>query len=410
MLILLKKILYEINLETTNFKRWLLVFYAVYFLSLLLMFSYALQIGGLLEGYSAAEAEVLKATSSFPSPFEHFLYWPYYLCVYLGRLIIGDGLMAARLTSNFAATLAAVGFLFILRRQFGFFLSLVGVSLLAFNSWFLQLARAGTGEMFALSGLIVLVAALLYTRAHPKRPFKAASLGMTAFCWFMPLAGWLISALSIHALYVHKIIKRSIGVRLKLAIVLGIMAFGAVMFLAFQAEQQNVFIAWGIPETITNPQNILDNLLKTLQALVWRAPYNPQAWLAQTPVLDVFTAALLPFGLYAAFKKPRSVEYYYFAFCCLVIIAVASLNLGLPTTGAELILPLIIFLSLAGLQQLFSIWQKTFPLNPLAKALSILVVSVLVSTSLFYQAHRYFVAWSKYPQTQEIYNLKPQKD
>ena len=411
MLKLLRKILDETNLYSKTFSKWLPLIYAGYFFVLVLVLSYGLMPGQILPGHSPAEGEVLKITSSFPNLFENFLYWPYYLLVYLLRFIISDGILAARIISNLAALLATASFLLILRRKFGILFSLVSASLFILNSWVLQLARSGTGEMAALAIVFALATALIFIKnyAHSFR-LKVVALGAAITSWFMPLAPWLITALFIHIFYRQRVLKKLLSTRLKLSLAISFITLIILAFISFSHEQQDIFIAWGIPENIEGLKQILNNFINTLKSIVWQAPDNPERWLGRLPFLDIFAAAMIPFGFYFVYKQSFGIKQAYLIFTSLGFLIIATLNQGIKTPGIELLLPLIIFVVIGGLHEFLDYWKKIFPLNPLARFLSILIIIVLINMSLFYQVKRYFFAWSQQPQTQEIYNLKSQKD
>ena len=404
---ILKKFIQQDNFRPKKLDPWLPLIYTVYLLVLVLVFSYGLAPGQILPGYSEAEREVLEITSSLPSIVENFLHWPYYMAVYLLRFIVSDGVLAARIISLVAAAAVSAMFLYVLRRRFGLVISLAGVSFFALNSWILQLARSGTAQMTTLASVFLLICALILIqeKAHI---FKLKLLALTAAIasWFTPLAPWLITALFIHIFYKHEVLKRILSLRLKFSLIASSVILCILMFLAFRHDQHGIFVAWGIPESINSLGEIVDNLLITLKAFIWQAPYNPQYWLVRLPFLDIFTAAMLPFGFYAVYQRPLGLRQRYLTFAALGLLFFVAINQGLQTSGIELILPLIIFVAIAGLNEFLNYWKRVFPLNPLAKVASVVIIFALVNMSLFYQVKRYFVAWSNHPQTQQIYNLK----
>lgn len=400
----------KLNLPAIFLNRWSIFVYIFYFLILSGVLIYGIGIGQTLPGYSQAEAEVLKTTSSFPDVFENFLYWPYYLGVYLLRFIVSDGVLAARLVSALSALIASVSFLIILRHKFDPFISLAGVSLFALNSWVLQLARIGTGEMSGLAFLFVLATTLIVMNrfSHDFR-IKLLALICAILSWFTPLAPWLITGLFIHIFYRHRVLARFLSLRLKWSLIITFITLCCLMFLSYGVNQQNVFLSWGIPENIESFQSVLMNFWQSLVAIFWKAPENPSHWLSNLPFLDIFAASMISFGVYAGYSQRSKINYRYLICCILGLLAIASFNQGLKTVGINLILPIIILAVTAGLHEFIDYWRKIFPLNPLAKILNITLILILMSLSLFYQVNRYFVAWSQSPQTQEIYNLKDSK-
>ena len=404
---LVRQFLAETKLHSEAFSGWLPIVYAVFILILALILSYGIAPGQSLPGHSPAEGTVLEATSSFPDPFENFLHWPYLVAVYLLRFVVSDGILAARIVSSLAGLVAAGCFLLLLRRRFGVLVSLAGTSLLALNSWMLQLARAGTPEMMSLAALLILATclSLLKDYAHNFK-LKVAALIAAVLSWFTPLAPWLVTTLFVHIFYRHRVLRRLLSSRLKLSLVITFMLLLAVMFLSFSYDQQGIFIAWGIPETIESGRQVIDNFLATIKSLAWQAPYNASRWLGRLPLLDIFAAAMIPFGLYFAHKQSLRVAKAYLGFGALGLLLAASLNRGIQTAGLELLFPLLILIVAAGLHEFIDHWKRVFPFNPLARIIGIMLVVILINMSLFYQVRRYFSAWIQHPQTQEIYNLE----
>lgn len=399
------------KLEAKSLSRWLPVIYAVYILVLVLAFVLGLERGGLLPGHSPAEGEVLQITSSLPNPLEHLLYWPYYVLVWLVRLVISDGLLAARLVSAMAGVGASGLILLILRRRFGLAISLAGTSFFALNSWVLQLARSGTPEMTALVSILGLAAALIFMKeyAHSLR-LKVAALTAAAVSWFAPLAPWLVTAVFIHAFYRHRKLQMLLSPRLKVALVATFAGLLLLTAASFNHSQENLFTAFGVPAGLQGVGQIFSNLFATLSSLVWRAPFNPQHWLTQFPLLDIFAAAMLPFGLYHAGKRSFGLQQAYLIATVGVILLAAGLGDGIKTPGVFLLFPLVAVIAAAGLHEFGAYWKRIFPLNPLARIASVAIVVLLVGMSLFYQGRRYYAAWAQHPQTRQIYSLESAKE
>lgn len=389
-----------------NFQRWLPLIYAAWLVAVGLVFSFQLGSGELLPGHGPSEAEVLAVTESAPSLLENFLYWPYYAAVYLVRLVVEDGVLAARLVSLCLGLASAGCFLFLLRRKFGVFVSLTGASLLACNSWILSLARSGTAEISLLAGFLLLAACLVLIKKHPQNLYpKAAALILAAAGWFLPLVPWLLTA---GFFYLVANRKKIPGFQPVLQIAAGLTFAVLVAFslAALSKTPSDILLGWGIPDSLLNPWEFLQNLGQTLNALVWQAPHNPELWLGQLPFLDIFLVALLPFGIYAYRQEIKQRRWRRLWLLPAGLLLIAGLNQGIETAGLFLLLLLAVWTAAAGLDQLLTHWKTIFPTNPLAKTLGILTFLILINFSLFYQIKRYFVAWSNQPQTQEIYNLK----
>ena len=410
MLIFLKKLIRETYSHSQTFKLWLPVIYTLYLTIIGIALSYGLGFDQLLPGYSMAEIDVAKITAGWPHPLENFLYWPYYVVVYLLRFIIEDGVLAARLTSSLFALTSVAAFLILLRRKFGIFVSLAGTSLLALNSWFLQIARSGTAEITLLTtALILLVCILAIPNISHSRQLKIGTMAAAFWAWFTPLMPWIIIAVCLHLFYRQRIIKRYLSFKLRTALISLLLILMLWTGLVFANHQNSITPLTGMPNNLPNLQAIAANFSQTVASIFWHAPDNARQWLAHFPFLDIFTAALIPFGLYALWQNRQRVSFKYCVFIILGLLGIAAFNHGITTPGLLLIFPLIIAAAAAGLHELLDYWKRLFPRNPLARIISLSILLVLVSMSLFYQGKRYFVAWANHAETRQIYSLKEQK-
>ena len=385
------------------------VIYAFYLLLIGVAVTYGINTGQLLPGYSPAEAEVLQTTASWLNPLDNFLYWPYYSLVFLLRLVVADGILAARLVSALFALAAVSAFLVLLRRRFSVFVSLAGVSLLACNSWFLQLARSGTPEISSLAGgLVFLVLLTAIPKASNNWLYKLGAIAAAGLAWFTPLIPWLILAITLHLFYRQRLMRRYLSPKLKLALIGLLGTLVILTAFALVRDQGLIPDLTGIPNRLPAIEAVGDNFSQSLQSLFWRAPDNPQQWLANFPLLDVFAAALLPFGIYAFWQDRRQTVFKYCFFGLLGLLCIAGFNRGLTTPGLILIFPLIFAAADGGLNELLEHWKRLFPQNPLARLVGLNVLLALVAISVFYQVDRYFVAWANNPETRQIYSLETQ--
>ena len=391
-------------------QKWLKAIYIGWLAIVGLILMWGLGQNGLFEGYSQAEGDVLATTSNLPNPLEDFLYYPYHLAVYLGRLVMSNGILVARIVSLMSALVACICFLYLLRRRLGIITSLIGATLFIFNSWIIHLAKVGTAEMSAIALGLALLSCLILIKRNP-HDFKLKILIaiLVALNWFTPLMPWVIMGLLAVMFYRSRMFNSYLKLSFKWSLAALCLMLVILMAISFTKDQESVFIAWGIPDNLQGLNSILGNFGQTLKAFVWQATYNPTYWLARLPFLDVFAAAMLPFGIYVIFQKKYALEAKFLLYAPVALIIIASLNQGILTPGLSLILPLLIMLAVAGVNEMMDYWRRLFPKNSLAKILGVVIILGLVNMSLFYQIRKYFVAFRLHPQTQQIYNL-PKED
>jgi hypothetical protein len=153
----------------------------------------------------------------------------------------------------------------------------------------------------------------------------------------------------------------------------------------------------GLPElgTITLG-GLLANFIGIFDGLFWSGLPDRSLWLAGTPILDVFAMAMLVLGLYYyqfGYHPLRKRVLFGFGLAAIVLIA-----LGGPVPIA-LVLPLAYIFVAAGVALMLQQWFTVFPRNPLARTTGLLLISIAVATSCFYQTQRYFFAWPSNPET-----------
>ena len=394
-----KNIAWRLNLAP---KQQSIIFYVAWLVVVGAILGLNLLTSSFFSSASQAEIDILNLTAEQPNIFVNFLYYPYYLLIWLLRLVISDGLFVIRLVSWLAALLASGSLLFILRQQLGVLTSVAGASFFVFNAWILQLTQIGSPAMSVIACGLALVATLLLLRQNRHSLLlKVWLTGLAVVSWFMPLLPWLVAGLAVLVFYQKRRWSQYFGLSFKLLFLVCCFGLLGVSWLSFSQNQTDIFIAFGIPDQVENFNLIANNLMQTVQALVWQAPDNAQFYLARLPFLDIFAAAMLPFGFYFVARKTRAISYVLLAL--VVLLGLASLNQGIMTAGVVLLFPMLAGLIGAGVHELIDSWRQTFPFNPLAKALGVSIIVFLIAFSLFYQVQKYFVAYVNHPQTQQIY-------
>ena len=395
-----------------NFGLGLSLMLAGWFIILSVLLFWGLDYGGLLAGHSPEEQTVLDITANFPNILENFIYWPYYLLVYLLRFLADDGILVIRMLNGIFMLIASGSLLFLLRKlNLSLRLSLLVASLFVCNSWILQLARLGTPHIQILTSILLfLVLMSLFRSGIRNRWIKIGLLAVAFWNWFNPLMVWGLGFIAAKLYCNRKSLKRYFGIKF----IASLIVLAAILFIlliaSWNTNLDNLFLSLGLPDQLPNINNVLNNFWQSLKAIVWQAPHYPQWWLAQLPVLGVFTASMLPFGAYTLLTKKILLPYKALMLCFGILLIFLSLNQGIQTQGSILFLLFIILLTALGINQFNNHWRQYFPFNPLARYIGITILSALICLSLFYQLQRYYIAWSHNPQTREIYHLKPTAD
>jgi hypothetical protein len=157
-----------------------------------------------------------------------------------------------------------------------------------------------------------------------------------------------------------------------------------------------------IPDPLT-PKIFMQNLIALPRALFYAAPYRPEFWIAGLPLLDLFSGTMLLLGLYAYRYYLRMKRTPLVWICLLTITSIVGF------AGLEVAIMLVPFLYIVianGMTFMLGTWFETFPKNPIAKNLGVVIMAIAIGFSMFYHFERYFVAWPKSPATKELYSIK----
>ena len=353
--------------------------------------------GWLLAGFdgglaNSREVATEAAVTGWPGPADKFLYWPYYFFVWLVNLGLGDWLTSARLLSAFWGWLAVVSLMVILRRWSNSSLAIAGGVLLASNSWFLNLAKVGSPEVLLVAVPLVSGAVLVrfWGRWHRVRA-RTSLIAIFLIGWFLPVWPWFLLALLLWRLTQPVSSWRG---RFGLAAAMVTLAAGSLWALT---QNLGLIHDWsGLPSPLPDPGRWLTQLIEVPQALVWRTPPRPGYWLAGLPLVDILGVVLLVFGVSTLWRSARG------RLRWLSLGALGAwwllVSLGGGTTSPGFLLGVGVVLAVAGigLVELWVIWQRVFPTNPIAHLVGFSVLLGLVGLSAFYQSYKYWVVQPRY--------------
>lgn len=297
----------------------------------------------------------------------------------------------------------AVIFLFyrLMRKWHSPKIAAVSTALLASSSWLLAVGRSATPTSLFLIWF-VLIEGLFWIR-HSSRRRLAIYLAtlVTLVALYVPGTIYLLIIFAI--LYG----KRASTLFRKLALKhqLILITFTAIFvgLLSYALFKNHLIKEWLlIPDPLT-PKIFMQNLIALPRALFYAAPYRPEFWIAGLPLLDLFSGTMLLLGLYAYRYYLRMKR------TPLVWICLLTITLIVGFAGLEVAIMLVPFLYIVianGMTFMLGTWFETFPKNPIAKNLGVVIMAIAIGFSMFYHFERYFVAWPKSPATKELYSIK----
>lgn len=349
-------------------------------------------LGGIDVGPIEARELATEATiANPPSPINDFLYWPYYFLVWLVDLGLGNWLSSARLVSVFWGWLAVVSLMIILRRWSNSSLAIGGGALLASNNWFLGLAKVGSPEIMLIAVPLLTGAIIIrfWQRWHRVRATLSLVL-IFAIGWFLPVWPWFLTGFLIWRL------SQPIPTwRLRLWLAGAMAGLGAGSLWAL-SQNLGLIRDWsGFVSNWPTPAEALANFSQAIGALVWRAPHRPY-WLADLPLVDILGVVLLVFGLASLWRAASGWVRLAGATGLGLWILITSLGGGVDSSGFFLIGGVCFVIMGAGLIELWAIWQRVFPVNPIAHLVGFGFLIGLVGLSAFYQGFRYLIVEPRY--------------
>ena len=158
-----------------------------------------------------------------------------------------------------------------------------------------------------------------------------------------------------------------------------------------------------LPSKIPTPITFIDNLAITLRSVAWQA--DPVAYLnlSTLALVDIVTLIFALLGLLVIFtdvRAPRGWLLLSMLISSLLIVAV----LPVKDTNAYFLLPTISIFSGIGLFTLWTRWRANFPTNKAARSFALIILGVVVVFSMSYNFERYYLAWSKVPETQAAFS------
>jgi hypothetical protein len=159
---------------------------------------------------------------------------------------------------------------------------------------------------------------------------------------------------------------------------------------------------WLLLPTNIEWSSILNNFLQVPSAYIYKAPADPIFNVGSLPVLDVAAGGLFLIGMYAYQKNAKLERTKIMILTAFLGILLGAL--GQVTIGIFLIMPYVYSVIAAGISYVLDEWYGVFPRNPFARSFGLLLVTIVVLISVYYQTTRFFVVWPQTPETRQTYN------
>jgi 4-amino-4-deoxy-L-arabinose transferase-like glycosyltransferase len=367
---------------------------------LFVIFLFTFRLGTLVHGTAALETITAKSSASLQAIFDNPLNAPYKLLQY-GVNFIHSGIAFDRIVSGLVAAISIGLFYYVARRFTTKTTALLTTILYATNSALLHIGRTAVPlSMFLV--LFMLFAGGFYMRfgRHTKTAWllSAAVLLLALYTpgliyFVVPASIWQIKAFRRH--YDMPKRGRLILLIVCMALVLSPLIFG---FVKAPSLLRDYFL---LPSTFPHVLTFVKNFLAVPFSWFFWAPRNPLFRLGRQPILDIFTGTLFVLGCIQLIRRYKLDRF----FLIIGIFAIATLLTAISGEfeNSMVLLPFIYLLVAIGMGYLFEQWKDVFPLNPLARWVSLVVMLLAVLVSVNFQTRRYFIAWPNNSVTKTVF-------
>ena len=325
---------------------------------------------------------------------------PFYVLQRFSLELLGPTEFAFKLPALVAAFITGIGAVFLLRRWFRPNIAILATIIMITTGQFLFVSQAGTGTItYILWPIWLLLSATMITSsAGHKRFWKLLFFIILPLSLYSPLGIYLALAISSAGLlhpHVRHILKRVSRLHLVLLASISFSILAPLIYLTF-INPELLLSLLGAPTTW--PPNIVENL----QALSQQY-FNfilPQSGTLITPVLGLGSIILILLGAWQQFTIRYTARSYTLVAWIALLLPVLAIN---PELASVAFVPLLLLLA-SGLSYILRFWYDMFPLNPYARFVGIIPLTILVLGLVVSGLGRYFDGYRYDPITASSFN------
>jgi hypothetical protein len=362
------------------------------------------RLGSITNGLS--KIELINAYQSWQGLLNNPLYLPLNLLrAFVGSVSNSNSLTQIRLPNVILGIALIFSFSLLIKFWHGNRTAIFGTILFATSAWVLHITRIATYDVLYLLIIPTLLLSVVALQRYPKKiSLYFASLTLWGLLLYIPGSVWIIG---LAAYWQRRTIKhgwsmmRGASVR-TVYVLTGLIWLPLLIYRLTNIS--NLKLWFGLPEHLARPSIILKQFLEVLTQLFIKGNNNPVIWMGRAPLLDIFTLSMVLLGIYF-YSMHRRVGRSKVLLSFFLLGAVL-ISLGGPVT-ISLVVPIVYICAATGVALLIHQWLQVFPINPVARALGIGLVAVVISLSSLYNVRSYFVAWPHNTETQKTFVYHP---
>jgi hypothetical protein len=354
------------------------------------------RLGTLTPGMSLAEIEFIESSQTYQQviadPLNAPMKVPLLALHYFGQ---ASALMTRAVAASYGI-ITIILFYFVMRQWHTRRAAMLTAFLFIVSSWFLQIARLALPYILFAFGVIVLVmaAGVLHDK-QTSRVKVFISLLASGLLLYIPGMVWFLGLLGLWRVNLVRRVTQALSLWQKVTVGGLLLLISAPLLYSFSKDVSLVYDWLALPRDFI----VLEWLRRILVLPIFltaQGPLEPIYNLGRLPLLDVFTTVLGILGAYWYYFKTRLLR----TQLLVLISAIATILIAFNgPTFLPLLLPLVFIVAGAGLTLLLQQWFTVFPRNPLARALGVVTISLVISITGMYHIRRYFVAWPGNPAT-----------
>ncbi len=320
---------------------------------------------------------------------------PFYASQRIRMDVFGPSLFAFKYSAMVCAFIAGIGAVLLLRRWFRPNIALLATVIMISTGQFLYVAQSGMASITFIMWPIwlLLTATMITTSQRHKRFWKLLFFIVMPMSLYTPLSIYLVLAICSAGLlhpHVRYVLKRMPRTHLALLSLLSLVIMAPLGYLIYRYPNLGLQLL-GAPSTW--PPNIIANLQTLSQQylnFIW-----PQSGTLMTPVLGLGSIALILLGIWQLFTIRYTARSYTLTAWVILLLPVLIIN---PTYTSVTFVPLLLLLA-SGLSYLLRSWYNLFPLNPYARFVGVVPLTILVGGLVVSGLNRYFDGYRYDPVT-----------
>jgi 4-amino-4-deoxy-L-arabinose transferase-like glycosyltransferase len=349
-------------------------------------------------GFSAAETGQFVQTAALDLQNIHTLAipnLPFFAAQRMSMDLFGASTFAFKLPSLICATFTGIGAVLLLRRWFRPNIAVLATVIMITTGQFIYVAQAGTGGITYVlwSVWLLLIATMITTSQRFKRFWKVLFFIAMPLSLYTPLSIYLVLAILSAGLlhpHVRYVLKKMSTLHLVILAVMSLIIVAPLAYLTYRYPSLGLKLL-GAPNSW--PPDIFHNLKVIFQQYL--DFIHPESGNLMTPVLGLGSMALILIGIWQLFTIRYTARSYTLTAWIIMLIPLLIIN---PTFTSVTFVPLLLLLA-SGLGYLLRAWYDMFPINPYARFVGVIPLTILVAGLVFTGLGRYFDGYRYDPAT-----------